>query len=89
MPNTKSAKKRRRQTIKATARNKAKKSVLKTALNKFDDALHAGNIETIERDYAAISKTLDQAASYGIIHKNTASRKKSRLAKQIQKIKAG
>ena len=86
MANTKSAKKRVRQTAKITLRNRARKSQVKTALKKAyaiiqngtDDA--AGNIK--ESVSQAISVVMT-AASKGVIHKNNAAKKVSRLAKAL------
>ena len=75
MPNIKSAKKR-------TARNKAIKSDLKTALKKADAAVNDNAENKAEVVKAAIKK-VDMACSKGIMHKNKAARKKSQLAKKL------
>ncbi len=82
MPNIKSAKKRVRVIKAKTLQNKIIKSNLKTVLK---------NTETAEDKEAAILlaiKKVDQAASKGILHKNTAARKKSKLQKKLNAIKA-
>ena len=74
MPNLASAKKRLRQTEKKTLRNQIAKTRIKTETKK---AL-AG-----EGELGAAQSVIDRAAAKGIIHRNTAARKKSRLAKQV------
>jgi len=83
------AKKRIRQTEKRTARNRARKSVVKTEVRKFLDALHDGKLEEAETQFKTVSKRLDQTAAKGTLHKNSVSRKKSRLAKRLAAAKAG
>ena len=73
MPNLRSAKKRLRQDVKKQLRNQIAKTRIKTETKK---ALIEGNALT------AIS-AIDRAAAKGIIHRNTAARKKSRLAKRM------
>ena len=80
LPNIKSAKKRVEVTKAKTAVNKTGKSILKTNLKKFDAEVAGGNREEANSAYKAAVKTIDQAASKGIIHKNTAARKKSSVA---------
>ena len=77
MPNIKSAKKRVKVTENRTARNKAQKSALKTALKKARTAQGDDQAALVQQ---AIQK-VDQAAAKGLIHKNNAARKKSALAK--------
>jgi len=80
MPNIKSAKKRVRVNQDKAARNKARKSALKTAIKKANAAEDAAAKQDLVRE--AIQK-VDQAAAKGLIHKNTAARKKSALAKSL------
>ena len=82
MPNIKSAKKRVKVIAVKTARNKAFNSSLKTAIKKADVALADGAENKNEQVVAAIKK-IDQAASKGLLHKNTAARKKSALQKKL------
>ena len=83
MPNIKSAVKRVSVTKRKTLQNVMRKSALKTQLRKYRTAVESG--EALTDLYATTTKVLDQAASKGIIHKNTAARKKSRLAKAANK----
>ncbi|MCL2051502.1 MAG: 30S ribosomal protein S20 [Lachnospiraceae bacterium] len=83
MPNIKSASKRVLIAQKAAARNKAAKSLMKTNTKKFDAAATAGDRETAERAYKNAVKTVDRAATKGLIHKNKAARRKSALTKKL------
>ncbi|MEP9410959.1 MAG: 30S ribosomal protein S20 [Candidatus Brocadia sp.] len=87
MPIMKSAKKRLRQNIKRNLRNRARKSALKTQIKHFLGAVKEGNIQAAEKELRLAIKKLDKAAAKGVLHKNTASRKKSRLTKKLNKIK--
>ncbi len=82
MPNIKSAKKRVKVIQTKTARNKAIKSDLKTALKKADAAVNDNADNKAEVVRAAIKK-VDMACTKGIMHKNKAARKKSQLAKKL------
>ena len=82
MPNIKSAKKRVKVIATKTARNKAIKSDLKTALKKADEAVNDNAENKAEIVRAAIKK-VDMACTKGIMHKNKAARKKSQLAKKL------
>ncbi|MBQ6675057.1 MAG: 30S ribosomal protein S20 [Ruminococcus sp.] len=82
MANIKSAKKRVKVIATKTARNKAIKSDLKTALKKADAAVANNADDKVEVVRAAIKK-VDMAASKGIMHKNKAARKKSQLALKL------
>jgi len=82
MPNIKSAKKRVKVIATKTARNKNANSALKTQLKKANIALETGAEDKVIAVRAAIKK-LDQAVAKGIMHKNTAARRKSALAKKV------
>jgi small subunit ribosomal protein S20 len=87
MPNTKSAAKAMRQSITRNVRNVKAKDKFKAAVKEVKKLIAAGKkSEAIEAVKAAMS-AMDKAAKHGVIHKNTSSRKKSRLAKAIAKIK--
>ena len=81
MPNIKSAIKRVKVAEKANAANSQAKSAMRTQVKKAEQAIAAG-AENTEELVVAASKALDKAASKGLIHKNAAARKKSRLAKK-------
>jgi len=80
--NIKSQIKRNRQTIVRTERNKAVRSELKTRTKQAAAAATAGAENAVELVKAA-QKRIDTAASKGVIHKNAAARRKSRLAKKL------
>ena len=80
MPNIKSAKKRVKVNAVKAARNKAARSALRTEIKNANDAIVAG--ENKEEALKAAVKKIDQAAAKGLLHKNTAARKKSALAKK-------
>lgn len=82
----KSAEKRTRQAKVARMRNRETKSTFRTAIKKFDAACAAGDKAAAEESFKLSVKLLDSAASKGIIHRNTADRKKSRMALKFNKI---
>ena len=83
MANIKSAKKRIKVTETKTAQNRMIKSALKTAIKKFEAAVEAKNNEEAKALFTSVVKSLDMAASKGVVHKNMAARKKSRLAAKL------
>lgn len=85
MPNTKQALKRMRVTAKRTARNRHVKSTVKTVVRRFSDTLAKGNLDIARDTLQSVVKTVDKAVSKGVVHKNAAARKKSRLAKRLNK----
>ena len=87
MPNIKSAIKRVNVTEKKTLRNNMIKSEYKTAVKNFLSATESGDKEKAEETLRIATKKIDQACSKGVIKANTASRKKSNLAKKLNEIK--
>lgn len=87
MPNIKSQKDRVVQSAKENMRNKAIKSNLKTVVKKANAAIAAGTAEK-ESAVVAVVSAIDKAASKGVLHKNTAARKISRMAKRANKANA-
>ena len=85
MPNIKSQKNRVVQTKKETARNKAIKTNMKTVVKKANAATAAGDGQA--ETQAAIT-TVQKAAQKGVLHKNTASRKVSKLMKRANQTNA-
>jgi small subunit ribosomal protein S20 len=85
MANIQSQKKRNRQNETARVRNKAMRSELKTRDRNAIEAAEAGNADEAAAELRAAQKRIDMAASKGLLHKKTAARRKSRLAKQIAK----
>lgn len=84
MPNTKSAKKRLKQSSVRRAKNRSTKSSLKTHIRRVTDAIAAGNAETTTTEFRLATKKLDQAASKNVIHANQAARLKSRLSARVK-----
>lgn len=80
MPRIKSAKKRMRQTKTRTARNKATRSALRTAIKKVRSAATPAEASAAMKDAEAM---IDRAGRKNIVHRNTAARTKSRLAKLV------
>ena len=88
MANIKSAQKRIKVTETKTLRNKMIKSALKTAIKKFEVSVAAKNVEDAKVTFNGAVKALDMATSKGVVHKNMASRKKSRLAAKLNALSA-
>ncbi|MFC5384084.1 30S ribosomal protein S20 [Arcanobacterium hippocoleae] len=83
MANIKSQKKRIKTNEKRRIRNKAYKSELKTLVRKTREAIAAGDAEVAEKELRVAARKLDKAVSKGVIHKNQAANRKSKLAKQV------
>lgn len=86
MANHKSAEKRDRQAKLRRLRNRMNKSAMKTVIRKVEEALSGGSEEEAKAALQAAIPTIYKTASKGTIHKKTASRKVSRLAKRINKM---
>ena len=84
MANHFSALKRARQTEKRTATNRANKSRFRTALRKFRIALQSSDPAQAKSTLGDTISLIDKAAKQGVIHKNTASRYKSRLSARLK-----
>ena len=89
MANHASAKKRARQTVKRTVVNTARKSRIKTFIKKIELALLAGDIKAAEAALKAARPEIQRGVTKGVLHKNTASRKISRLTARVKKTVAG
>jgi small subunit ribosomal protein S20 len=88
MPNIKSAIKRVKTNEKKRALNASQKSALRTAVKSADQAVAGTDVEAAKAALIVATKKLDKAVTKGLIHKNAASRKKSRLAKKINLLSA-
>lgn len=86
MANIKSAKKRIKTNEKARIRNKSQKSSMRTTIKSLEKTIAEGNKEESLKLMDLVSKKLDKAVSKNIVHKNFASRNKSRLMNQINNI---
>jgi small subunit ribosomal protein S20 len=84
MPHTSSAKKRLRQTEKRRVRNRTIKRTVKTHVKRVTATAAEGTVEQLREEYNQAAKKLDQAAAKKVIHRNTAARKKSQLAKILR-----
>ncbi len=87
MPNSRSAAKRLRQRKGRTLRNRMVKTSLKTQTKKVLKALDGGDVVAAETEFRTAAKKLDQAGAKGVIHPNSAARKKSRLQAAIKRVK--
>ena len=83
MPNSISAKKSHRQSLKRRALNRGQRSALRTSVKKVREAVANGESEQAASLLTAVAKKLDQAAAKNLIHANKAARTKSRLAKLV------
>jgi len=83
-----SAKKRIRQNLKARARNRARKDLIKNDIKGFQAALTAGDVTKSDEALNLVVARMDRVASKNTIHKNAASRKRSRLTKRLNALKA-
>ena len=88
MAHSLSAKKRARQSIERKIINRARKSKVKTQIKRFEAVLASGDAKAASEQFRLMTKRLDQVASTSTMHKKTAARKKSRLAKRLNALKA-
>jgi len=86
MANIKSAAKRVLISQRATAKNKASRSLIKTNIKKFNAAVSGGDRDSAEAAYKVAVKTVDRAATKGLIHKNKAARRKSAMTMRLNSI---
>lgn len=84
MAHSVSARKRIRQNAAARSRNRWRLRTLRTSLREFEDKLAHGSVEEAQSAFRSASQLLDKTAGKGVIHKNTAARKKSRLNKRLK-----
>jgi small subunit ribosomal protein S20 len=86
MANIKSALKRAQVIKIRTRRNAAYKSMMKTAIRRYENALKTEDTDIAKEELRKAIRTIDKIESKGVIHKNTANRKKSRLAKALNRV---
>jgi len=84
MANTSSAKKATRKIARRTDINKARRSRVRTFIRKVEEALASGDQAAAKAAFTAAQPELMRAATRGVLHKNTASRKVSRLAQRVK-----
>jgi len=78
-----SAKKRMKQNTKRRTINRARKRQVKTQIKHLETALSSGDVQAANEQYRLVVKKLDKTAATSTMHKKTAARKKSRLAKKL------
>ena len=88
MANIKSQIKRNKQNEKRAERNKAVRTALKTSTKKIRTAVDTGDAEEAQARQRETARSLDKAVAKGILHKRTAARRKSRLAKVVGSVGA-
>ena len=86
MANIKSAKKRIRVIETKTLQNKMRRTALKTEIKKYEATIASGDVAAAQAAYKVVVKKVDQAAAYGIIHKNSAAHKKSQFSKKLNEM---
>lgn len=86
MAHHKSAEKRIRQTVVSTARNRANTSRMKSAVRTAEEAIASGNKTAAEAALKAAQPELARGVVKGVLHKNTAARKMSRLTKRVRSL---
>lgn len=84
MANHVSSLKRSRQTVTKTAQNRANKSKLRGTLRVLREAITGGNTADLMKVYSSTASILDKSVQKGVLHKNTASRYKSRLNARVK-----
>ena len=84
MANTSSAKKAVRRNVHRTAVNRARRSLLRAFVRKVEEAIAAGDATVAAEVLQTAAPVVMRAAQHGVIHKNTASRKVSRLTKRVK-----
>lgn len=86
MANTPGAKKAVRKIERRTEVNKARRSRVRTFLRRFEEAVAAGDVALAKSAFVEAQSELMRAVTKGVVHKNTGSRKVSRLAAQLKKL---
>ena len=87
MPNTKSAARRARNSVRKNLQNRSRNSSLKTLERKYLELVDTGKKEDASKILRTVSSSLDKAAKTGVIPRGNADRKKSRLALRLNKMK--
>lgn len=87
MPVHKSAKKRVRRNARVAAQNKSRTSQLRTSIRKVEEAIAKGDENAAAEALKAAQPKIQRGAAKGVMHKNTAARKISRLSKKVKTLK--
>ena len=85
MANIKSQIRRNRQNEQRRVRNKGERSQLKTRVRRFEEALASGDRDRAAELYRVAARAFDRAAGKGVIHRNKAANRKSRLARRLNR----
>ncbi|RJL10274.1 30S ribosomal protein S20 [Paracoccus siganidrum] len=88
MANTPQSKKRARQTLRRTDVNKARRSRIRTFLRKVEEAIASGNADAAREALKNAQPELMRGVTKGVVHKNTAARKISRLSSRVKALSA-
>jgi small subunit ribosomal protein S20 len=88
MPHSNSAKKRLRQNVKSRSVNRWRRSQVKSTVKSFEEAVAAGDLPRAKETFRETTKILDQVAGKGSLHRKTAARRKSRLARKLNELAA-
>ncbi|MCX8083328.1 MAG: 30S ribosomal protein S20 [Calditerrivibrio sp.] len=88
MAHTASARKRIKQSEKRNLRNRSYKSRMKTYTKKFLEALKSSDLQKVEAAFKEAQSVIDKTASKGVIHKNNAARRVSRLRQKLLALKS-
>jgi small subunit ribosomal protein S20 len=83
-----SAQKRVRQNAKKRVINRARRSEIKTGVRRLEETIKTGDAAAAQEQLKQVFRKIDKVASTSTMHKNTAARKKSRLAKRVNALKA-
>lgn len=89
MAHTNSAKKRIRQNVTRRALNRWRLRAMRDALKSFDKAVASGNAEEATKAFRDASQIVDRTAQKGVIHRNQAARRKSRMNARVKSLSAG
>ena len=84
MAQTSSAKKRHRQNITHRSRNRWRLKAMRTAITTFNEAIAHGSVDDATQAFAQCQKLIDKTAQKGVIHRNQADRRKSRLSTRLK-----
>jgi len=86
MANTRSAAKRVRSSQRRRLYNRSVKSTVRTLVKRFEEAVAAGDAQLAQERYTKAASALDKAVNKGVLHKNAAARKKSRMATKLARL---
>lgn len=88
MAHSLSAKKRVRQNASRRVRNRARKSMVKTQIKNLEAAITAGDVNKAQEQFKSLTRKLDKISTTSTLHKNTAARMKSRLARRVNALQS-